>query len=62
MMKVTPTGRSTRTRAHTRQVVRILKTMMEMHQRAARENTQALGLARKGADARVLTGSTGVRQ
>jgi hypothetical protein len=43
-------------------VVRILKTVMEMHQRAVRENTQALGLARKGADARVLTGSTGVRQ
>jgi hypothetical protein len=43
-------------------VVRILTTVMEMHQRAARKNTQVLRLARKGADARVLTDSTGVRQ
>ena len=62
VMEVTLTSSSMRTKSSTKQMVRMLETVMKMHQRAVRGETQALGLTKSSVGARVLMDSTGVKQ
>ena len=57
--EVTLTSGSMTTRSSTKQTVRMLETVMRMHQRAVRGETQALGLEKSSVGARVLMDSTG---
>ena len=59
---MTLTSSSMRTKKATRQIVRMLETVMRMHQRAVKSKTQALGLEKSGVCVRVLMDSTGVRR
>ena len=61
-MEVTLTDGSMKTRADAEWVVKILETVMGVHQKTTKEDTHTPRLVRKGVGVRVLVGSTGVRQ